>query len=80
MTNANIQASLRSRREAEAEEQSRLAGEADACDPDVAEQRRLRTLNALADVDSGRLIDDDAMQAWADSLGTERELPIPQPR
>jgi hypothetical protein len=30
-------------------------------------------------MDAGRLIDDEAMQAWADSLGTDHELPIPQP-
>jgi predicted transcriptional regulator len=33
----------------------------------------------LADVDAGRLIDDDAMRAWADSLGTDQELPVPEP-
>jgi predicted transcriptional regulator len=63
----------------EAQEQRRLADEADARDPDVAERRHQRTLRALADVNSGRLIDDEAMQAWADSLGTDHELPIPQP-
>lgn len=46
---------------------------------DRERQRHLRTLAALADVDAGRLIDDAAMRAWADSLGTDRELPIPQP-
>jgi hypothetical protein len=79
MSNANIQASPASRREAEAQEQLRLAREVDAQDSNGAERRRQRTLKALADVDSGRLIEDDAMQAWADSLGTERELPVPQP-
>lgn len=44
-----------------------------------AEQRRRLTLEGLADVDADRLIDDVAMQAWADSLGTDQELPIPQP-
>jgi hypothetical protein len=51
----------------------------DALSPAAAGRRLQRTLRALADVDAGRLIDDEAMQAWADSLGTDRELPIPQP-
>lgn len=63
----------------EAELQQRLAREADAKDPAGAERRRRLTLAGLADVDAGRLIEDDAMQAWADSLGTDQELPIPQP-
>jgi hypothetical protein len=34
------------------------------------EKRRLRlTLEALADVDAGRVIDQRAVQAWANSLG-----------
>ena len=65
--------------ETEAERQRRLAQEADARDPAGADRRRRLTLEGLADVDAGRLIDDEAMQAWADSLGTDRELPIPQP-
>ncbi len=47
-------------------------------DPDRTERRHQRTLRALADVDAGRLIDDEAMQAWADSLGTDHELPVPR--
>ncbi len=65
--------------ETEADEQRRLAEEADARDPNGAEWRHQQTLEALADVDAGRLIDDEAMQAWADSLGTDHELPAPQP-
>jgi predicted transcriptional regulator len=65
--------------EAEAATQRRLGREADAVDPGVAERRRQRTLRALADVDAGRLIDDAALLAWADSLGTDHELPAPQP-
>lgn len=35
------------------------------------EEVRVRlTLEALADVDAGLIIDDHAAQAWADSLGT----------
>jgi predicted transcriptional regulator len=67
------------RSESAAEKQCRLARDTDARDPAGAERRRRLTLEGLADVDAGRLIDDEAMQAWADSLGTDRELPIPQP-
>ncbi len=37
------------------------------------EERRQLTLEALADVDAGRVIDHQAVQAWADSL----DLDIP---
>jgi len=67
------------RPETEAERQHRLARETDANDPAGAERRRRLTLEGLADVDAGRLIDDEAMQAWADSVGTDQELPLPQP-
>jgi hypothetical protein len=67
------------RPETETERQHRLARETDARDPTGTERRRRLTLQGLADVDAGRLIDDAAMQAWADSLGTDQELPPPQP-
>jgi len=67
------------RPETEAGRQRRLAREADHRDPAGADRRRRLTLEGLADVDSGRLIEDEAMRAWADSLETGRELPIPQP-
>lgn len=60
--------------------QRRLAREADASDPNGAERRRARTLQGLADVDAGRLIDHEAIQAWADSLGTDHQGPAPPPR
>jgi len=41
------------------------------------EARRQLTLEALADVDAGRVIDHQAVQAWADSLGTDSPLPVP---
>lgn len=42
------------------------------------EQRRDRlTQEALADVDAGLLVDHCAVQAWANSLGTEKALPLP---
>ena len=44
---------------------------------DQEEERRRMTLEALADVDAGRVIDHQAIQAWADSLGTDTPLPPP---
>jgi len=42
------------------------------------EERRRLTLEALADVDAGRIIDQQAVQAWADSLDTDKPLPTPR--
>ncbi|MGO4128639.1 CopG family ribbon-helix-helix protein [Inquilinus sp. YAF38] len=42
------------------------------------EERRRLTLEALADVDAGHLIDHQAIQAWADSLETDTPLPAPR--
>lgn len=42
------------------------------------EERHRLTLKALADVDAGRVIDHQAVQAWADSLSTEKPLPPPR--
>jgi predicted transcriptional regulator len=44
---------------------------------DLEEERHQMTLEALADVDAGRVIDHQAIQAWADSLGSDRPLPPP---
>jgi predicted transcriptional regulator len=44
------------------------------------DQATRMTLEGLADVDAGRLIDDKDMTAWGASLGTENELPPPQSR
>jgi predicted transcriptional regulator len=41
------------------------------------EERRRLTLEALADVDAGNVIDHLNVRAWADSLGTESPLPVP---
>lgn len=41
------------------------------------EERRRLTLESLADVDGGLVIDHQAVQAWADSLGTATPLPVP---
>jgi predicted transcriptional regulator len=32
----------------------------------------------LADVDAGRVVDHQAVQAWADSLGTDNPLSVPR--
>ncbi|HGK4757604.1 MULTISPECIES: CopG family ribbon-helix-helix protein [Enterobacterales] len=42
------------------------------------EERDRLTQEALADVDAGRVIDHQAVQAWADSLGTDKPLPVPR--
>ena len=42
------------------------------------EERRRLTLEALADVDSGGVIDHQAVQAWADSLDSDEPLPAPR--
>lgn len=42
------------------------------------EERDRLTHEALADVDAGRVIDHQAVQAWADSLGTDGPLPLPR--
>ena len=44
---------------------------------DQEEERHRLTLEALADVDSGHVIDHQAVQAWADSLGTRKPRPPP---
>lgn len=44
---------------------------------DQEEERHTMTLEALADVDAGRVIDHQAVQDWADSLGTDHPLPPP---
>jgi predicted transcriptional regulator len=43
------------------------------------EERSRLTREALADVDAGRVIDAQAVQAWADSLDDEKPLPLPLP-
>ena len=47
---------------------------------DQEEERRRLTLEALADVDAHHVIDHQAVQVWAASLGTDSPvvLPIPQ--
>lgn len=42
------------------------------------EERDRLTQEALADVDAGRVIDHQAVQAWAIGLGTDQPLPVPR--
>ncbi len=42
------------------------------------DERDRLTQEALADVDAGSVIDHQAVQAWADSLGTDQPLPAPR--
>lgn len=44
---------------------------------DQEEERHKLTLEALADVDAGRLIDHHSVVAWAESLATDEPLPTP---
>jgi len=44
---------------------------------DQEEERHRMTLEALADVDAGHVVDHLQILAWADSLGTEAPLPSP---
>jgi predicted transcriptional regulator len=54
--------------ETEAEEQRRLAWEAE------------RIAEADADIAAGRLVDSATVKAWIDSIGTDHELPPPPTR
>ena len=45
---------------------------------DQEELRRRMTLDAMADVDAGQVIDHQSVQAWADSLSTDQPLPVPR--
>ena len=45
---------------------------------DHEEERQRLTIEAMADVDAGRVIDHKAVQEWAESLSTETPLPLPQ--
>ena len=43
-----------------------------------AEKRRL-IQEGLDDVDAGRLVPLEQVEAWADSIGTDNEIPAPKP-
>ena len=46
---------------------------------DLEDERHRMTLEALADVDAGAVIDQAQVQAWADSLSSAEPLPAPRP-
>jgi len=43
----------------------------------MEEAKRLSILRGIADVEAGRVIPHEEMKAWAESLGTDNELPMP---
>ena len=45
---------------------------------ELEEERYRLTLEALADVDAGNLVDHQQVQAWANSLDSDRPLPVPR--
>jgi predicted transcriptional regulator len=45
---------------------------------DQEEERSRLTREAMDDVDAGRVIDHQAVQAWAESLSTDNLLPVPR--
>jgi predicted transcriptional regulator len=45
---------------------------------DEEEARHRLTMEALADVDAGRVIDHQSVQAWADSLGNGKRRRVPR--
>ncbi len=42
-----------------------------------ADEREQQTQEALVEVDAGQVIDHQAVLAWADSLSSDRPLPVP---
>ncbi len=42
------------------------------------DERNRLTLEALADVDTGRVIDQQAVQEWANSLNSDQPLSVPR--
>lgn len=45
---------------------------------DQEEERRRLTLEALADVDDGNVIEHQSVQAWADSLDSDEPISLPR--
>ncbi|MEN0105612.1 MAG: ribbon-helix-helix domain-containing protein [Pseudomonas sp.] len=45
---------------------------------DQEEERSRLTREALVDVDAGAVIDHETVQAWAESLSTDKPLPVPR--
>ena len=45
---------------------------------DQEEERNRLTREALADVDTNKVIDHKSVEAWTDSLNTDAPLPVPR--
>ena len=45
---------------------------------DQEEERRRLTLEALADVDAGNVVEHQAVELWAQNLGKAKPLPMPK--
>ncbi len=45
---------------------------------DQEEERQRQTLEAMADVDAGHVIDHQRVQEWAESLSAKNPLPLPR--
>jgi predicted transcriptional regulator len=45
---------------------------------DQEEERSRLTREALADIEAGRVIDHQSVQAWADSLDSDKPLDVPR--
>jgi predicted transcriptional regulator len=45
---------------------------------ELEEEHRRMTLEAMAEVDAGRSVDHEVVQAWANSLSTKKPLPGPR--
>ncbi|TNC97971.1 MAG: CopG family transcriptional regulator [Gallionellaceae bacterium] len=45
---------------------------------DQEEESRRVTVEAMADIEAGLIVDHQVVQAWADSLSTEKPLPVPR--
>lgn len=80
---AHLPAGLAEKLDALAERSDRSRGwimkQALAAWVDQEEERHKLTLEALADVDAGRVIDHQRIVAWAESLATDDPLPPPAP-
>lgn len=45
---------------------------------DQEEERRRMTLEGMADVEAGQVIEHQSVLAWAESLGTDKPLAVPR--
>jgi predicted transcriptional regulator len=45
---------------------------------DQEEERRRMTVEAMADIEAGQVIEHQSVQAWAESLGSDKPLSVPR--